>query len=882
MKIWSKLRTFFRKSKLEAEMSDEMRLHLQLLAEQKRAAGMNAVDAAHAARRQFGGVERIKEQCREQRGILWIEQLAQDLRFAGRGLLKARGFAAVAVLTLALGIGMTTSLFSVVYGVLLEPYPYARSNEIWEPSVIDPKTNGRVGLRMTDYLQLAKLPGVASAMATGYGNVTLSGRLNPEIVTSPQLTGTAFPFLEVPPVLGRGLTPADFQANGEAQPVVVLSFKLWQRLFNGDEKVVGRTLVLDDLPHTIVGVMPPRFGWYTDDGLWRPLPTLDLNRGVRTIVRLKPGVTPEVAGQQLLAMLREQARNEPKRFPPGEFTAIFKNYLDVTVASGDMRLSLITLLFAVGFLLLIVCTNVANLQFARGVGRTREIAMRLALGAGRGRLFRQLLTESVVLSLGGGVLGVGFAYALLQGIMLLLPPHYVPNEARITMNGWVLAFSAAVAVLAGVLSGLLPGWQCTKVDVNDALKDGGQGAGGSHRGNRTRNTLVITQVTLSVVLLVGASLSVRGFLEQLQMDRGFQTARMLLLRVPLNPKRYTRPEQRNGFARDFIARIRALPGVQHATFGLPPGLENGTTVTVTGQPKPTEPIRLNLVDADYRATYGLSLVAGRDLTENEIENGDHVALITEAAAKLWVNGENPIGRTMSVDELAPPAPASNGAPVPANGAKDVTIVGILADTYAFGRTQPPPRAVLVPYTLRASAFRTLVVKTAVEPAGLLNEVRRELRALDKEQPMLTPLTFEQVIQEQLQQPRFNLALLGLLAAIALVLAAAGIYSVLSYAVAQRTREIGVRMALGADRPAVLRLFVGLGARLVAIGLAIGTAVSIALVRVASSSRVFNGTTFDAGAVALAVAALGGAAMLASYVPARRAAKVDPIVALRAE
>jgi putative ABC transport system permease protein len=237
---------------------------------------------------------------------------------------------------------------------------------------------------------------------------------------------------------------------------------------------------------------------------------------------------------------------------------------------------------------------------------------------------------------------------------------------------------------------------------------------------------------------------------------------------------------------------------------------------------------------------------------------------------------------MSVDELAPPAPASNGAPVPANGAKDVTIVGILADTYAFGRTQPPPRAVLVPYTLRASAFRTLVVKTAVEPAGLLNEVRRELRALDKEQPMLTPLTFEQVIQEQLQQPRFNLALLGLLAAIALVLAAAGIYSVLSYAVAQRTREIGVRMALGADRPAVLRLFVGLGARLVAIGLAIGTAVSIALVRVASSSRVFNGTTFDAGAVALAVAALGGAAMLASYVPARRAAKVDPIVALRAE
>jgi len=878
MKTLRKIRALFRKGKLDTEMTEEMRLHLELQTQANIARGMKLDEARYAARRQFGGVEQIKDQCRDQRGWVGLEQVIQDLRFAARSLAKARGFMAVAVITLALGIGMTTSIFSIVYGVLLEPYPYEKSGEIWAPEIRDQKTGRYAGLSMNDYLEIAKLPGVASAMATGFGQVTVSGGLNPEIVASPQVTGTAFPFLNVSPVLGRGLTPADFQPNGEARAVTVLSFKLWQRLFNGDPAVIGRTVILDDVPHVIVGVMPPRFGWYTNDGLWRPLSTVERDRGVRPIVRLKPGVTAEVAAQQLLSVMKEQARREPGRFPKEGFTARFENYLNVTVASGSMRLSLITLLFAVGFLLLIVCTNVANLQLARGVGRGREIAVRLALGAGRGRLFRLLLTESIGLSIAGGAVGVLFAYALLQIIVVLLPPNYVPNESRITLNVWVLAFSSSVAVLTGVLSGLVPGWQCTRLDLNEALKDGGPAAGGGHRGNRTRNTLVVAEVALSVILLVGATLSVRGFLKLQNIDRGIQTERMLLLQIPLNAKRYTTYAQRNGFARDFVERIRALPGVMHATWGLPPGFDTRSSVAITGQPKPTEELDLNFVDADYLATLGIAVKEGRNFTASEVATGDHVALISEAAAKLWLNGENPIGRTISVSALASGNP-NNLAPQ--NPISDATVIGVVADTRARGPQRPPPAAVFVPYTLRAPTNRLLVVRTAVEPASLLNSVRAALRTLDKEQPMLQPITFEDVIQEQLQQPRFNLAMLGTLAGIALVLASAGIYSVLSYAVAQRSREIGVRMALGADRGAVLGLFLRLGAKLLTVGLLVGLAASLALARVVTS-RVFDVPVLDPLAFAAAVLLLSGAAMLACYVPARRATRVDPMVALRRE
>jgi predicted permease len=867
---------FRNQAAFEAEMTAEMRQHVDLQTALNRRAGLDPDEARYAALRQFGNVAALQETARAQHGGVWLEQLAQDLRFSLRGLGKSPGYAAVALLTLALGIGTTTAIFSIVYGVLLEPYPYAKSSEIWEPAVTGSTDGGRVGLRMTDYLEMAGLPGVASAMATGYNSVTLSGGLNPEIITAPQLTASAFAFLNVPPLLGRGLGPGDFLPTGDPQPVTVLSFRLWQRLFNGDPGVIGKTLVLDDQPYVIVGVMPPRFGWYTDDGLWLPLPTLDLKRPVRAIVRLKPGVSPAVAGEQLLAMLREQMKREPERFPKDGLTAHFNNYLDVTVASGAMRTSLFLLLGAVGFLLLIACTNVANLQLARGAGRARELAVRLALGAGRGRIGRQLLTESVVLAFAGGALGVLFAYGLLQVIVVLLPAHYVPNEARVTMNGWVLGFSTALSVFTGLAAGLVPAWQSTRLNANDALKDGGPAAG-SRRGNRTRSALAVTQVMLSVMLVVGACLTTLGFLRAERIDRGFRTEKMLLLRVPLTPKRYPRPEQRLAFARDFTERLRALPGVAQVTLGLPPGLDSRSAVAIIGQPELSDGWGFNLVDADYLAAYGLALADGRYLTPEEIARGAPVALVSAAAAKLWANGASPLGHTVTVATLKDGAKnvTDPGAP------GEVTIVGVLADVHAFGPLRPAPPAIFVAYTLAAPASRTFVLHALIEPAALLNAVRTELRTLDREQPMQQPVTFDEILADQVKQPRFSMVLFDLLAGIALTLAAAGIYSVLSYAVAQRSREIGVRMALGAGQSDVQRLFLRTGGKLVGFGLALGIAASVAGGRIVRS-EIALGPWFDPLGFSLAILLLAAVGFLACLIPARRAAKVDPMVVLRAD
>jgi len=429
------------------------------------------------------------------------------------------------------------------------------------------------------------------------------------------------------------------------------------------------------------------------------------------------------------------------------------------------------------------------------------------------------------------------------------------------------------------VSGLVPGWQCTRPDVNEALKDGGQGAGaGSHRGNRVRNVLVVAQVALSVILLVGASLAMLGFVRLQATDYGLQTERMLLLQVPLSPKRYTTFEQRNGFARDFLERIRSLPGVASACVGLPPGFEGTSGVTIPGQPKLTDGLSINYVDAEYLKTYGIALKAGRDLTAHEVASGTRVALLSESASRLWANGENPVGRTIQVDTLI----GGGGSNLPALGAvKEVTVVGIVADTLTNGPDKPSPVAVFVPYTLRAPVRRGFVIRTQMEPAALLNAIRAELRGLDKEQPMLSPITFEEIIEQRAKQPRFNMALFSALAVIALVLAAAGIYSVLSYAVAQRSKEIGLRMALGADRGAVLGLFLRLGGRLLGLGLVVGVAGSLALTKIVSS-QVFGGPLLDPWAFAIAVLLLSLAALLASYLPAVRATKVDPMNALRAD
>jgi len=880
MKLLRKIFALFRRRKLDAEMSEEMQHHVELQTGRNLEAGMNPDEARYAALRQFGNVASIQEQAREIRNWVWLEQLLQDLFYAGRTLAKAPGFTVVAVLTLALGIGVNTAMFSVIYGVLLDPYPYAKSGEIWVPEITDAKT-GRVSrLSFGDYLEVAKLPGVASTMATGLeAAATLGDPFSREIIAAPRLTGAAFEFLGVAPLIGRGLAPMDIGSNGEPQPVTVLSFKLWHRLFNGDRDVIGRTITLDDKPHTIVGVMPPRFGWYFGDGLWLPMTTTDLQRNVRPVVRLKPGVTKEVAEQQLLGLVQELVKQSPNRFPKDGVNAAFRNYLDVTKASGAMQSSLRLLIYAVAFLLLIACTNVANLQLARGTSRSREIAVRLALGASRPRLLRQLLTESLCLSLLSGALGVFFAFGLTQIIVALMPDFMVPNEARVTINGWVLAFSLGISVLTGVLFGLAPGLQSTRPDLNEALKDGGHASGlGGVRGARTRNALVVVEVALSIVLLVGASLTIRGFVELQSVDRGFSPQKTVQLRIPFVAQRYPTLAQRSALQRDFVERLKRVPGVAAATVGAIPSFGGSSGVTIPGQPKPVDGMFTNFVGTEYFETLGLALLAGRNLTEHEVARGDRVALISEAASKLWVNGENPIGRIVQIDSLVDGGP--DGL-VPVNATKEVTIVGIVADTRTRDLRKPPVPLIFVPYTLRGSTTLFVIVRTHVEPMAIYKTLHAELRALDKDQPMMPLLTIDEIIGRQVVQPRFNMMVFGALAGIALTLAAAGIYSVLSYNVTQRSREMGVRMALGAMRGDILRLILGAGGRLLLIGLVIGVAASVALAKILKS-EVFIVPLLDPLALAAAVVVLSIVALVACYIPARRAAKVNPMVALRAE
>ncbi|MGC2299927.1 MAG: ABC transporter permease, partial [Acidobacteriaceae bacterium] len=525
----------FRRKRLE----DEMQEHIDLETQENIEAGMPPLEARQAAMRKFGSVAAAADQSRETWGGLWPERLWQDVRFALRSFQKNAGFTVVALLSLMLGIGASIALFSVVYGVLIAPYPYARPNQIWAPAVLGPHDalRGWHWYSQREMEEIEKLPAFSEVMATSVKPVMLTGGINPENFYGVFLTGNAFNFLDVKPLLGRTIQPFDIGPGGEPAPVVVLSYGFWQRFFSGDRHAIGRTVTLDDVPRTIIGVMPPRFGWWTNEAFWLPLRTdLKDNGGTAVIMRLAPGVTQHAAEQQLNQLNIRLAAERPDDYPKGQLRTVLLNYMDITTASGEMSDSLHLLFAAVGLLLLIACVNVANLQLARTTGRAREIAMRLAIGAGRGRLVRQLLTESVLLSVVGGVLGVLFAVGATRLIVALIPPDYVPNEARIVINGWVLLFSLGVSMLTGILFGLAPALRSSRPDLVGTLKDGGGGAAGSMRGRAMRSWLVVAEISLSVILLAGASLAIRGFVQMLLVDPGFQPAKVLRIDVTLAPK----------------------------------------------------------------------------------------------------------------------------------------------------------------------------------------------------------------------------------------------------------------------------------------------------------------------------------------------------------
>lgn len=805
-----------------------------------------------------------------------------DVRFALRQLWKRPAFTAVAAGTLALGIGAATALFSVVYGVLISPYPYAAPEKIWAPGISTSAGAQRVRpFRYDAYEELTRLPAFADVMATSPGSRLLRGSFAPESITTIEMTANAFQFLGVPPVLGRGLERSDVLPTGEARPVVVLSFRRWQQAFGGATDVLGKTLRLDDVEHQVVGVMPPRFGWWTSDGVWVPMGRTASDRLVFPIARLREGTSRHVAEQQWQALVPRLIAAHPEGFPRQSARGILTNYLDVTVASGPMQQSLRLLFGAVVLLLLIACANVANLQLARASARGREIAVRLSLGASRGQIVRQLLTESVLLALVGGVAGLACAYGIIGVMVDLMPAFFVPNEARIELNAIAFAFCAAVSVASGVVFGLAPAVQTSRPDLTTALKDEARGMSAGRRG-LTRNALVVAEVAVSVILLVSAVLTVRSFTTLQQMDLGFEPEGLVAIGVPLPPQTYNTRDARDRFARELVERVRTLPDVEAVSignggmpFGGPP-----SPYSIDGQPAPDgRRVVLHLAGEEFWRVLKAPITRGRAFTDREVAAGDNVAVINEAAARLWPAGENPIGRRMRLDLLdnvGNPAILSKEPSSP-----DVLVVGVMGDVRNEGLQRETQPAVVLPYTLVAPPQRTLAVRTRGPEAPLIKALREQAMALDPSLPLSSPYTGPQVVAEQTAQPRFTMALFTAFGALGLTLAMAGLYSVLSYLVSMRRREIGIRLALGAQRSEIVRLIGRAGLGLVAAGLVIGSIGSLVLVRLlASQIDVFARASIDPMLFVIVALLLGSAALAACVLPARRASGVTPTEAMR--
>jgi putative ABC transport system permease protein len=643
-----------------------------------------------------------------------MERLFRDLRIGFHVLRRDAGFTAIAILTLALGIGVSTALFSVVYGVWLNGYPYVRAGEILYPRAR--ATGGEFAdsqngvFEQREFLHFAAVPAVRESVAYTLGrSVTVVGDHGPELVPAFYVSGHTFAFLGVAPLLGRPIQPSDIRPGGDAEQVVVLSFNLWRRMFHGASDVVGRTVTLSGAPHVIVGVMPHRFGWGsnsvpTNDGMYLPLSTTDADARVRAWVRLRDGITSVVAAQQFHALFQELAKREGS-FPRDAFITSLREFVGGTGETAryvtEMRASLRLLLFAVGFLLLIACSNVANLQLARGSVRARDVAIRLAVGASRWRVFRQLLTENLLLAVAGGAAGVSLAAGLTRLIAVLIPRGYVPSESQIATNLPVLLAGAAISVASGVLFGMAPAVHGAKANLNDTLKDTGVAAGGL-RGMRTRNVLVIVEVALSVVLLMGAALAMRGYETLRQADPGFNPERLFVVGVRFPNPSGTQTAQaleHADFLRDLSERVRRLPAVESAAFALP---MQARGYQISGEAShDAARVEVHAISADYLRTMGIAVRNGRDISEAEVLRREAAAVINEAARQLWPAGQSALGGQITLHGLRPP----RDPPV------EVTVVGIVANgDDAAGPARP---VVFIPYTVAGlpPAPPTLAVRT---------------------------------------------------------------------------------------------------------------------------------------------------------------------------
>ncbi|HKG96141.1 MAG TPA: ABC transporter permease [Gemmatimonadaceae bacterium] len=804
-----------------------------------------------------------------------MDALLRDLKHAFRSLSRAPGFAAAAVVTLALGIGANTAIYSVVDAVLLKPLPYAdpgRLVMVYERNL--DRQNDRNVVSPGNFLDWRAQSRVFEDMA-GYliWRTNLTGLGEPEEVPIQLTTASFFPVLGVKPAIGRAYTAQEDAPGGEN--VVVLGHGFWQRHFAGDPGVLGKKITLGGRPATVIGVMPAgfTFGRSTAE-LWAPFgldPSLDYRkitgRYMEVVARLKPGVTPGQAHAEMKALA---ARLE-QQFP--DFNAHWSANvvpLEEQVVGG-IRRALLVLAGVVGFVLLIACANVANLMLARAAARQREIAVRTALGASAWRVVRQMLTESVVLSIAGGALGLVLA---LWGTSALVAaaPAALPRVQEVTVDARVLAFTVAVSLAAGVLFGLVPAWQATRASMHATLKEGARGS--SAGGGRTRGALVISQVALSLVLLVGAGLMIKSFARLTAVSPGFDPERVLTARLSLPRSKYRTPESQVQFFDRVLERVRALPDVQAASAinWLPfAGLGSATNYWVAERPvppsgeHPTADIRG--VDPQYFQTMKIKVLQGEPLTERETRDVRKAVVINETLARTVFPNESPLGRHI----MMPWDDTLNGE-----------IVGVVADARHAGLDSVVNPMIYWAQAQFPSSSMTLVVRSrSADPMRLASAVTREVRALDPELPVADVKAMDDYLGASVARRRFSVTLLALFAGVALVLAAVGLYGVIAYGVAMRTREIGVRIALGARRPDVLRLVIREGMGLVLAGVAAGVLGALFLTRVLANLLYGVSATDPATFVSIA-ALLSAVALVAAYIPARRAAAVDPMVALREE
>ena len=811
--------------------------------------------------------------------------LGQDVRYALRNLGKSRGFAVVAVLTLALGIGASTAIFSVLDNVLMEPFPYPGASRFMSLAVHDTEQSqagGRGGFNGPEYLEYAEqnhvFDGVIGSANTdvlyrsGEGSLRFRGSY---------VTPGTFEFLGMPALLGRVMQPADYEPG--APPVFVLRYKTWMKEFAGDAQMVSRTFVLNGVVRTLIGIMPPRFGW-GDAEMWipdRPSRTLDAKEYAGTFPRywfllghLKAGISKKEAEADLGVIATRLALAYPKDYPK-HFRLEVQSLADGVV--GQFRATIFIVLAAVGLLLLIGCGNVANLLLARAMTREKEFAVRAALGASRWRLVRQLLVESLILAFGGAALGTLFAWGGLKFLVALLPQNIIPAEAVIQMNGPVLLFALVLAALTAVVFGLVPALKAAHKDVNEPLRDSTRGSGGGFRHGKLRNAVVVLEVALSLTLLVTAGLLMRSFIALREVHLGLRPDHVLVARLPLPLDRYKTAEQVTGFYRPLLLRLKALPGVVEATetSTLPPYGGIPSDIEIPGrthEEKWNAPFQL--CSEGYFSVLKIQFLDGRAFTEAEVAGARKLAVVNQTFVKKYLGDENPIGKQVRILQLAEFQDA----------VKDPTfeIIGLVADVKNQGLQDPVTPEIWVPYSVTGSGFRGVLVRTAGEPLAMLNAVQHEIWATDNN----VALTFTGTLEGYINQfsyagPRFGFFLMGIFAGVGLVLVTIGVYSVLAYTTSCRTQEIGIRMTLGAGSAHVLRMVLRMGLRLVGIGVGLGLVASFALGRVIGT-QLWGVSAYDPWTLACVPVILLLTGVVACWLPARRAASVDPLVALRYE